>query len=88
MQPGDLPPSEIDKIRNFTNIRSPEQTYFHIPPITREDVSAFIHKLDPSKATGIDGLGPRILKMACHILSPTITVLINKSLKLVYSLTN
>lgn len=37
-------------------------------------------KLDSTKATGTDGLGPRVLKMACNILSPTIAMLINKSL--------
>ena len=83
VQPGDLPPSEIEKKnRNFTYTRIPEQTYFHIPPVTCEQVTSFINKLDPSKAIGIDGFGPRILKMACHILSPTVTMLINKSLKL------
>ena len=58
----------------------PENTLFQIPLITSSQVSQFIHKLDPGKATGLDGIGPRILKMACDIISPSIADLINKSI--------
>ena len=53
---------------------------FDIPPITLPEVFEFIRKLDPVKATGLDGVGPRILKLAAEILSPIIVVLINKIL--------
>ena len=36
--------------------------------------------MDSSKATGLDGLGPRILKLAVNCLSPSIAALIIKSL--------
>ena len=58
----------------------PENTLFQIPLITSSQVSQFIRKLDPGKATGLDGIGPRILKLACHIISPSIADLINKSI--------
>ena len=35
--------------------------------------------LDPSKATGLDGLGPKIIKLSSCILSPIIAALINKN---------
>ena len=54
---------------------------FQIPHITTSQVSEFINKLDPSKATGLDGVGPRILKLACDVLSPNSALLINKSLQ-------
>ena len=38
----------------------------------------FIPGLNPTKATGMDGLGPRILKMAAGVLAPSMTSLINK----------
>ena len=81
MQPGILLDAEVDKIRNFTYSKIPDQTYFCISPITCVQVSSFISKFLPSKATGIDGLGPRIIKMAGHILSPSIALLINKCLE-------
>ena len=40
----------------------------------------FIRKLDPGKSTGLDGVGPRILKVVCDIISPSIAALINKSI--------
>ena len=36
--------------------------------------------LDPSKATGLDGLGPKIIKLAATNLAPFIAALINKSI--------
>ena len=42
----------------------------------------FIHGLYPTKVTGMDGPGPRSLKMAAGVLAPSITSLINKSIDL------
>ena len=66
--------------KNFVSNKVPEHIFFQIPPITPSQVSAFIQKLDPGKATGLDGVGPRVLKMACNVISPSIAALINKSL--------
>ena len=41
----------------------------------------FLHAIDPTKATCIDGLGPRILKMTANILSPSVASLINISIQ-------
>ena len=37
--------------------------------------------MELSKATGLDGLGPRIIKLAVDSLSPSIARLINKSIE-------
>ena len=65
---------------NYINNKVPAGTSFQIPPITSSQVANFIRNLDPRKATGLDGTGPRILKMSCHIISPSIAALINKSI--------
>ena len=39
-----------------------------------------INPRDPSKATGLDGIGPKIIKMAVNCLSPVIADLIDKSI--------
>ena len=44
-------------------------------------MSEFINGLNIAKATGLDGIGPRILKMANDILATSIAALINKSIK-------
>ena len=64
------PDIDIDKLQHFTNSKLPGDTFFHIPLITRGQVISFINKLDSTKATGIDGLGPKIIKLAADILSP------------------
>ena len=74
------PDIDIGKLQHFTNSKLPGDTFFHIPLITRGQVISFINRLDSTKATGIDGLGPKIIKLAADILSPSITLLINRSI--------
>ena len=69
---------ESDKLSNCVNSKVPENIYFHIPLITSEQFLSFINKRDSSKPTGIDGLGPRVIQIAADVLSPSITMLINK----------
>ena len=71
---------DLDKLCHFLNTRIPDTTIFHIPHITSDQVVSFIQKLDISKATGIDGLRRRIIKLAAQVLSPSIALLINKSI--------
>ena len=70
----------FEKLQRLTDNKIPEGTLFHIPPITCDQVVSFISRLDASKATGIDGLGPRIIKLAAHVIAPSITKLINRSI--------
>ena len=72
---------DFDRLQHFTNSKLPENTFFHIPLITSDQVLSYINKLDSSKATGIDGLGPRIIKLAANVLAPSIAILVNKSIK-------
>lgn len=71
---------DFDNISNFVQNKVSENTSFHIPLITTSQVSSYIHNLDPAKSTGLDGIGPRILKLACNVISPSIASLINKSI--------
>lgn len=71
---------DLSKLNDFIKSKVPENTFFNIPYIRAEQVSTFISSLDPTKATGLDGIGPKIIKMASHCLSPIIAGLINKSI--------
>ena len=62
------------------NDNVPDGIHFSIPFITTEQVMSYIRILDPSKATGLDGLGPKINKLAANSISPFIATLINKSI--------
>ena len=37
--------------------------------------------MDATKATGLDCIGPRLLKIALAVLTPSITYIINKSIE-------
>ena len=47
---------------------------------TTEQVISVKNLLDTSKATGLDGIGLKIIKLAANCLSPVIADLINKSI--------
>ena len=69
-------PSDIlnlSKLEDYDRSKIPSHVYFTVPYITIEQVSEFIHALDPTKATGLDGLEPRNLKMAANMLAPSIS---------------
>ena len=53
---------DLKKFTYFVNNKVPGSTYFNIPFITTEQVFSFINSLDTSKATGLDGIGPKIIK--------------------------
>ena len=72
---------DLIKLKTYVESKVPSHVNFNVPYIAPEKVNAFLHSLDPTKATGIDELGPRVLKMAASILSPSITALINKSIQ-------
>ena len=71
----------FSQLEDYVQSKLPSNVYFTVPYITIQQVSEFIYALDPAKATGLDGLGPRIHKMAAHILAPSITSLINKTIE-------
>ena len=59
---------------------SVRQTKFSIPPITIEEVSGSLKQLNPSKATGIDGLPAHFLKFPANMISNTVTTICNLSI--------
>ena len=70
----------LTNLTNFVNDKVPNNVYFKISYITPEQVSASIMALDSSKAIGLEGIGPRIIKSIANILSLSIAALINKSI--------
>ncbi len=75
-----LPSPDLSKLDAFVHERVPPSVYFSIPKITTSQVSTYLKKLDTTKSAGIDGIGPRILKLAADVVAPSIATLINKSI--------
>ena len=64
----------------YVNNKVPDNTYFNIPCITTEQVFSAINPLDTSKETWLNGIGPKIIKLAANCLSPVIADLIKKNI--------
>ena len=75
-----LKPSNFEKLNSYINSKISNDVYFEIPKINCSFVSSFLLSLDGTKSTGLGGIGPRLLKLAPNILSPSITFIINKSI--------
>ena len=74
--------SNFEHIKKFVDSKVDNNVSFSIPEINIAFVRKYILNLDISKSTGLDYIGPRILKLSCDIISPSITFLIDKSLSL------
>ena len=63
------------------NFNIPNDVNFNISKLKLQDLTNSIKYLDCTKATGIDGLSPRILKLSAEIASSTLLDIINKFLQ-------
>ena len=71
----------LTKLEAFISSKIPLDIFCRIPKITVNQVAEFKNGLNQAKATGLDGIGPKILKLASTVLSPSMTALINKSIE-------
>lgn len=69
----------FDKLSQFIQGRTDPDTYFSIPCITTEQVTAILSKMPSSKATGADGVSIALLKLGLSKVAPSIARLINRS---------
>ena len=72
--------SNHEKLREFCEAKLPAETKFTIPIIQKEKVSKFLSNIDINKATGIDMIGPRLLKLAAPFIANEITFICNHSI--------
>ncbi|MES9882533.1 MAG: reverse transcriptase family protein [Sedimenticola sp.] len=72
--------SDSEELKTFINSSIPSNASFTIPEINEEFVYKFLSHLDVSKATGLDFIGPRLLKIASASITPSITYIINTSI--------
>lgn len=72
--------SDFQYVKDYVDSKVPGDISFSIPNISQSFVRKYLSNLDISKATGLDCIGPRLLKMSQNIICSSITVIINKSL--------
>ena len=69
-----------DKLRGFCHEKLPEGTKFVIPSIQKEKVLKFLFNIGINKATGIDMIGPRLLKFPAPLIADEITFICKHSI--------
>ncbi len=67
-------------LKRFISNKLNPNDKFELQPITVSDVYLHLKKLNVNKSAGTDGVGPRVLKLAADLITPSITFLINKSI--------
>ena len=70
---------DFKKLEDYVNSRTPENIKFKIPLITAASLKCAFEQLDTSKATGLDGLSPKILKLSAEKVAPSLANIINLS---------
>ena len=73
-------PSDFETLRTFVTSKVPTNTKFNISLTNETFVQKFLINLNVNKSTGLDNIGPKILKLAANVLTPSLTFIVNKSI--------
>ena len=76
-----IQPSDFELLHNFVDSIFNDNTNFTILFVNRSFVSNYLSSMDATEATGLGYIGPRLLKIASDVLTPSITYIINKSIE-------
>ena len=69
-----------DLIKDYVAKHMINNNSFTIPFITEKYISETLNAMDVSKATGLDGISARFLKMSCKVISKPIEQIFNQSI--------
>ena len=67
-------------LNDHVNSKVPSDVQFKIPLMNLTELIFSIKSLDPTKATGLDGISPRVFKSSDEIVSPVLLKLIKISI--------
>ena len=70
--------SNFDDLQEHFRQKIPDNVIFKLPEIDENFVFRYLSTLDVSKATGLDGIGPKMLKLSSGIITKSITYIVNK----------
>ena len=69
-----------DTFKSYVHNKVHEHVHFQIPVMTYDDLLSSIRSLDITKATGLDGITPKILKLSSDVIAHPILRIINISM--------
>ena len=58
----------------------PNDIEFKIPCTNQAFIKHFVSNLNVNKSTGLDNIGPRILKKSANVITPSLLFIVNKSI--------
>ena len=75
--------SDFTVLQDFVDSKVNNDSNFSIPLINCSFMNTYMCNLDVKKATGLDSIGPKLLKIVPNVLTPSITYIhvINKSIE-------
>ena len=76
-----LEPSPFNELKEHVNANIPEDVHFELPELGENFVFKFLSTLDISKVTGLDGIGPKLLKISSGIITKSITYIVNNCIR-------
>ena len=75
-----IPRSNILPDSFLSDVHHPVNGLPSFQEISENDVLKLLHGLGPNKASGIDGISSRILKLSAAVISPSLTSIFNQSI--------
>ena len=72
---------DFTKLREFVSMKFPENFKFDLPEIDENFDFNILSTLDISKSTGLDGIGPRLLKLSSGVIIKSLTFIVRKSIE-------
>ena len=73
-------PSNFEILNKYIKSKIPTETKFINAPTNETFVRNFLSLLNTNKSTGIDNIGPKILKISANVIAPSLTCIVNKSI--------
>ena len=73
--------SPFNELKEHVKAKIPDDVHFELPELDENFVFKFLSTLDISKATGLDGIGPKFLKISSGIFTKSITYIVNNCIR-------
>ncbi|MCG8078589.1 MAG: hypothetical protein JAY75_20420 [Candidatus Thiodiazotropha taylori] len=73
-----IEPCSFDELKEFLRQRIPGNVCFELPKMDENFAYNYLSTLDVSKATGLDGIGPKLLKLSSGIIYRSICFIANQ----------
>ena len=77
-----IPFSNFEYLKGYMDKKVPADMHFDFPNISIETVYLSLKNLDNSNSTGLDNIGPRLLRLAAQCIALIVSFIIVKILQL------